>query len=69
MNTHLSKGPFEVITIGLGPDEKLLESIVLAAKKSLRAFEPDAQLAARFAQLDEKLVRLRRELASDTDKS
>lgn len=33
MNTQLTKGPFEVITIGLGPDEKLLESITEAAKK------------------------------------
>ena len=33
MNTQLTKGPFEVITIGLGLDEKLLESITEAAKK------------------------------------
>ena len=33
MNTHITKGPFEVITVGLGPDEKLLESITEAAKK------------------------------------
>jgi len=32
MNTHVSKGPFEVITVGLGPDEKLLESITSALK-------------------------------------
>ena len=34
MNTQISKGPLEVITIGLGPDEKLLESIAEAAKKN-----------------------------------
>ncbi len=32
MNTQLTKGPFEVITIGLGPDEKLLESVAQAAR-------------------------------------
>ena len=32
MNVNTSKGPFEVITIGLGPDEKLLESVTQAAK-------------------------------------
>ncbi len=33
MNTFHSNGPFEVIIIGLGPNEKLLESIKEAAKK------------------------------------
>ena len=33
MNTFHSSGPFEVIVVGLGPDEKLLESIQEAAKK------------------------------------
>ena len=32
MNVNTSKGPFEVITLGLGPDEKLFESVTQAAK-------------------------------------
>jgi predicted DNA-binding protein with PD1-like motif len=33
MNTFHSTGPFEGENIGLGPDEKLLESLTEAAKK------------------------------------
>ncbi len=55
----------------LVPEHRLREAAdrVLAAKKGLAGgFEPDARLASRFAQLDEKLVRLRQELDADLDK-
>ena len=56
----------------LVPTRRLREAAgrVLAAKENFSdGFEPDARLAARFAGLDEKLVRLRRELDADADKS